>query len=79
MLTDKDDFGEDYKQCRDVFVYMGDGTPVAVQGYGTGRIKMDGKVQVLKKSLHVPTLDCSLSMGAAERAVHSLSKMETCT
>ena len=60
MLTEEDDFGDDYKKCRDVFVYMGDGTPVPVQGYGTGRIKMDGKVQVLKKALHVPTLDCSL-------------------
>ena len=60
MLTDRDDFGEDYKQCRDVFVYMGDGTPVPVHGYGTGRIKLDGKVQALKKSLHVPSLDCSL-------------------
>ncbi|OEU11655.1 hypothetical protein FRACYDRAFT_244773 [Fragilariopsis cylindrus CCMP1102] len=60
MLTEEDDFGNDYKKCRNVFVYMGDGTPVPVQGYKPGRIKMDGKVQVLKKALHVPTLDCSL-------------------
>jgi hypothetical protein len=44
MLNELDDFGKDYKQCCDVFVYMGDGTPVPVHGYGTARIKMDRKV-----------------------------------
>ena len=29
-------------------------------GYGTACIKLNGKVQVLPKSLHVPGLDCSL-------------------
>ena len=39
---------------------MGDGTRVPVVGYGTARIKLNGRVQVLPKSLHVPGLDCSL-------------------
>ena len=39
---------------------MGDDTRVPVVGYGTARIKLNGKVQVLPQSLHVPGLDCSL-------------------
>ena len=39
---------------------MEDVTRVPVVGYGTARIKLNGKVQVLPKSLHVPGFDCSL-------------------
>ena len=60
MFTHENNFGDDYRKCKDVVVYMGDGTRVCVDGYGTARIKLNGKVQVLPKSLHVPGLDCSL-------------------
>ena len=39
---------------------MGDGTHIPVLGYGTSRIKLDGKVIRLANSLHVPTLHCDL-------------------
>ena len=60
MFTQENDFGDNYRRCKDAFVYMGDGTRVPVVGYGTAHIKLNGKVQVLSKSLHVPGLDCSL-------------------
>lgn len=47
-------------QYKVVFVYMGDGIHVPVLGYGTACIKLNGNVQVLPKSLHVPGLNCSL-------------------
>ena len=61
MFTEKSDFKDDYRRCKNVFVYTGDGTRVPVDGYdGTSRIKLNGQVQVLPKSLHIPSLDCSL-------------------
>ena len=60
MFTEEGDFDDDYRRCKNVFVYMGDSTRVPVIEYGTARIKLNGKVQVLPKSLHVPGLDCSL-------------------
>ena len=35
IFTEESDFGDDYRRCKDVFVYMGDGTRVPVVGYGT--------------------------------------------
>ena len=60
MFTQESDFGDNYRRCKDVFVYMGDDTRVSIVGYDTARIKLNGKVQVLPKSLHVPSLDYSL-------------------
>ena len=39
---------------------MGDGNDVKVEGCGTSRIKVDGKIIRLPGSLHVPDLDCDL-------------------
>ena len=39
---------------------MVDGTKIPVLGYGTSRMKIDGHVTRLIKSLHVPGLDCDL-------------------
>ena len=62
MSTEESNSGDNYRRCKDVFVfvYMGDGTRVLLAGYGTAQTKLNGKVQVLPKSLHVPGLDCSL-------------------
>ena len=60
MFTKESDFGDNYRRYKDVFVYMGNSTRVLVAGYSTTRIKLNRKVQVLPKSLHLPGLDCSL-------------------
>ena len=46
MFTEKSNFGDDYRRCKDLFVYMGDGTRVPVEGYGTACIRLNRKVQV---------------------------------
>ena len=60
MFTEESNFWDSYRQCKDVFVYMSDGTRVPVNVYGTARIKLNRKFQVLPKFLHVPGLDYSL-------------------
>ena len=47
-------------QCTDVFVLMGDNSEIPVLGYGTARIKINGRVIRLVNSLHVPDLDVNL-------------------
>ena len=53
-------FEGDYTKCIDVFVLMGDGTKIPVEGIGTARIKIDGHVSILPNTLHVPSLDANL-------------------
>ena len=60
MFKEKRHFIGDYRKCKDLFVYMGDGSPVPVAGIGTVRIKVRGRVIVLPNVLHVPALDCNL-------------------
>ena len=60
MLNNIRHFGDDYCLVTNMFVYMGDGTPVAVKGIGTARLKIDGKVIILPSALHIPELDCNL-------------------
>ena len=60
MLNDKRHFGKDFRLAKDLFVYMGDGTPIKVVGTGTARIKIEGKVIVLPGAMYIPELDCNL-------------------
>ena len=53
-------FTGDYTRCANSFVVVGDGQRIPVQGYGTARIKIDGKVIVLPNALHVPGLESNL-------------------
>ena len=64
MRRYKEDFEIDsYVQCENTFVCMGDGSEIPVLGYGTSRMKINGKVVRLTNSLHVPNLDCDLFSG----------------
>ena len=47
-------------RCTDVFVLMGDNSEIPVLGYGTSRVKINGRVVLLVNSLHVPDLDVDL-------------------
>ena len=49
-----------YKKCHDVFILMGDCTPVPVVDHSTARIKLKGHVTCLENCLHVPSLIMSL-------------------
>ena len=61
MLNNENAFKPgNYKKCQDVFVLMGDCTPVPVVGYDTARIKLEGHVSCLENCLHVPSLETSL-------------------
>ena len=51
------DFENDYVSCNDVFVLMGDHSEIPVLGYGTSRLKINGRVVCLVNSLYVPELD----------------------
>ena len=60
ILHNRSDFEDDYVRCTDVFVMMGDNSEISVLGYGTARIKINGRVICLINSLHVPDLDVNL-------------------
>eukprot|EP00531_Pseudo-nitzschia_arenysensis_P008906 CAMPEP_0116127296 /NCGR_PEP_ID=MMETSP0329-20121206/6769_1 /TAXON_ID=697910 /ORGANISM="Pseudo-nitzschia arenysensis, Strain B593" /LENGTH=2217 /DNA_ID=CAMNT_0003621395 /DNA_START=65 /DNA_END=6718 /DNA_ORIENTATION=- len=60
MFAEREYFEDDYKKCKNVSVYMGDGSPVKVEGIGTATIKIEGHTIRLPNVLHVPQLDCNL-------------------
>ena len=60
MFAKREHFTSDYRQCNNVYVTMGDGSPVPVLGIGTARFKVDGYVLEIPNALHVPNLDCNL-------------------
>ena len=53
-------FEADYQACEGVFVLMGDASRVAVAGYSTYRININGNVNRVLTCLHVPDLDRNL-------------------
>ena len=62
MFNDQRFFCEgDYKSADGMFVYMGDGKPVPVAGFGTALIMFkNGHVQAFSNVLHVPGLNINL-------------------
>lgn len=52
--------GGDYRRCKNSFVILGDSKQVPVLGYGTARIKIDGRVIILQNALHIPELESNL-------------------
>ena len=54
------DFEDDYKACDGVVVSMSDASRVAVAGYGTCRMKINGYITRVLNSLHVLDLDSNL-------------------
>ena len=60
----KKDFEIDsYVSCKNTFVCMGDGSEISVLGYGTIRMKINGKIFQITNSLHMFNLDCNLFSG----------------
>ena len=57
MMKHRRDFEDIYKACNGAFVLMGDTSRVAVAGYDTCYMKVNGNVTRVLNSLHVPDLD----------------------
>ena len=60
MRRNRGDFEDNYIKCTNIFVLMGESSEIPVLGYGTSRIKINGRVVRLVNSLHVPDLDVNL-------------------